>query len=113
MVIDVHNHASGPQTCLRCRAIRYSAHNEHAMIDRQIVLRRQYGIDVNPTYAQGCPPGMGDLARLNDLRRNEPHAVGWNRESYPVGGRIEFGVNSTERRDPNQVALQIYHGPTT
>ena len=56
---------------------------------------------------------MGDLARLNDLRRDEPHAVGWDRESYPVGGRIEFGVNSTERRDPHQVALQIHQRTTT
>src|SRR5258707_2101611 len=58
---------------------------------------------------QGRLPVEGDLALLNDFWHDDPHTVGWDRESHPVGGRIEFGINSGDLGDAHQDAMQGHH----
>src|SRR6266567_7378474 len=55
---------------------------------------------------------MADFSGLDDLRRYELDTIRWNGKANTVGGRVEFRINGCQRRNADQVALQIYQRST-
>ena len=54
---------------------------------------------------------MRGLSCLDELWHDELHAVGGDRKAHPIGWRLKLWVDSGERGDTDDVALQIDECP--
>ena len=107
-VINLHDYVTDLQARGCRRTTRDKASNQCPMIDGEVVLRGERGINAGGAYSKHGPPRMGDYAILDDLRHDEGDAVGGDGKADTIGGCIKFRVDGSQGGNTDQVPLQVY-----